>query len=298
MSIVGFCLGLLLGAIPVVGEMLASRGVSTDLDRDGKYELIVGGVVANGRGLIRVGQIHNRSVRLVSELPVEVEVRDVATGDIDGDGMPEILTIGAGHLRAYRIEMGEPVALTGRRLRTAWTDRLSSLTVSDGVWIASTDYRVERDQDVGETKITGWVATDGQIEQMWSIDIDAHVGDLVLVSKGDDVFLVLESGTGDEGGDIRVYNVTGHPRQVWTHRLTDGVRCRALEVTEGNRVAIQPYGGSGSLWQVKGGGDLRRERSLQLSPLGSIVPRVGPDGHPGTLGITAEPMWAVRTISF
>ncbi len=296
---------LLLGATrPAVGQISleAVRIVTTDLDRDGQPEVITVGRVggyrqgAGGRGGLQVSQPAGGRLRTLGYRDDTPILRDVAIGDFASDLTLDVFSIGEGWLWVHAYAYGDVTLVDAKRLDTDWTDRVAVL--GDGVrtLVVATEYAIRPDRDVGMTRVRGFDCGPGSFEEIWTFDLSAHVGDLALLDA-DGPYLVLETGTGDEGGDVLVYDVSGSPTRVWEGRTTSGRRCLVVEALAEGRVLLRSADGDAVVFTLSGG-VFRRERTLGAIE-GDLVLHVLTNGHPGGVGtILPGKRWAIRPLTF
>ena len=87
---------------------------STDLDHDGKKDLIVAWQIASGMSILSVYSLLNWSGQLL----MSTDCTEFVTGDLDQDGLEELLVIRAANTETYLVDMytlgdnGEPQAAT------------------------------------------------------------------------------------------------------------------------------------------------------------------------------------------
>ncbi|MCH2663827.1 hypothetical protein MK139_05750 [bacterium] len=224
------------------------------------------------RGVLQVGEIQSGLLRIVAEMSTAEVICDVDTGSFDGTERDDVFSVGDGLLRVYRYHGNELQVLAFFGLRSEWTDRIATLNdPENGTLVAVTEYEIQPDQDVGVTTIRGFRVRGGELVEVWSFDIGAHVGDLALLS-GERPFLVLESGAGDEGGDLSVYDVTGVPDRVWSGRVTEGERCLSVQRMLGaSSLLVHPVGGRPQLF-TSSSGRLIRARSVDSEGTDILLP--------------------------
>jgi hypothetical protein len=238
-------------------------------------------------GGLRAGRI---SVQSKAARPV---VRDLAIGDYLGDGRPDVFSVGEGWLTLHRFESGRLVEGPSLKLQSDWTDRVAVVGLADRRIVAVTEYTVGADSDVGETTVRGFEEQGAELREIWAFSLRAHVGDLTFVDNGDLAHLMLETGTGEEGGDVLLYEVKGRalPVQVWSGRLTNGHRSLSLETTDAGRqeVVLTSLDGLSSVFLVQES-RLVRNRDLSTTVGRLVVPitsigQMGarPDLNPGVL---------------
>lgn len=283
--IVILCAGGLLSG-PLNGQALleAVRSVAVDLDQDGQLEVVTVGRIGSYRpgfengGVVRVGTLLGGRVEIVADAVSPVVVRDVAIGNYMGDGRPEVFSVGDGWLRVHRYESGSLKEVGAQSLASGWTDRIAVLNRKTVSIVAITEYEIQPDSDVGQTKVRAFEARAGKLREIWSLMIPVHVGDLAFVSDGERSRLILETGAGEEGGDVQVYDVMGssRPRQVWGGRLNGGRRCLSIEITDPDRqeILLRSIDGEAIVYRL-GQVGLQQVRRLALSTGSRVVPISG-----------------------
>lgn len=268
-------------------ELTAARYASADLNADGRVEMILGGrfgpfTSSGGRGVLQIGEVQGTHIRVVSDagdLPV---VRDVAIGDLGQDGRLEVFAVGDGWLKTFAYEDQRLVPLVERRLATDWTDRVAVMTVAGQTLVVVTEYTVRPDRDSGTTRLRGFRAGGGLFEEAWTVSVDTHVGDVALVASDPDL-MVIETGTGDEGGDFLVYELRDAPTPIWRGRLTDGRRCLTVEAAPEARIAVHAVGDETRLFSV-GPRGIRLWQRATVVHGSALVPVLNPDGAVGGIG--------------
>ena len=230
----------------VYAEVISSpRFARGDVTGDGIAEVIAGGRVGPFRGVdappqaqrarIAVYRMAGSLLELLGEGPELHVVEDVAAGDLDGDGHDEVLAVGAGRL----VVLGwAGNALHIRRivnLEGLWTDRVvaGDLDGDGRTEVGVTVYDVDADADVGKTAVVfyDWEANGPVLNARFEVPL--HVGDMCLadLDASGRLELVLEAGTGDEGGEARVYRAPGGTfREVWRGPVTEN-RLRATHLS-------------------------------------------------------------------
>lgn len=237
------------------------RVAHADVDGDGVFEVVAGGRLGApvavdvprlarqaGVGIYRVmGEVLHP---LHERFDLHV-VSDVAGGDVDGDGVDEVVVVGMGALTVFEVVNNELVMLTRVMLGANWTDRVMVADV-DGDGLADvgvTRYAIDADAEIGRSEVVflRWTGQTLREDVVWHLD--GHVGDLCALS-GDDgrVNVVIEVGMGDEGGRVVVQD--GRLGQVlWQEQLTTGgVRALSLDA----RGAQLVVGGvNGQMWMAR-----------------------------------------------
>lgn len=272
-----------------------ARFAAADLDGDGRTELVIGGRLgpfrsAGSPGALQVGVVDGSSVRVANQAGGLPEIRDVGLGDVDGDGRVDAVTVGAGWLAVHTFENGRLAEAARLRLDSDWTDRVAVTALAGVATVAVTEYDVKPDGDTGTTWVRGFAATDRGLEARWVFDVRGHVGDLTFVESTGRTLLLLETGTGEEGGDIRVYDVTETPRLTWAGRVGDGRRCLAVEATgdSDGTILLRSVDGIARLCSVRPDrvSELRR---LRIEPDAALAPVFDVDGRVRAIGLAARP---------
>lgn len=303
-------------AQPVLLEPIASpRFAAGDVDGDGTDEIIAGGRVGPFRAVTDPASVKRARVdvyrqqgdllQLLASGPELHVVEDVAAGDLDGDGRAEILAVGNGrlvlldwHSKSLRIRRVEP-------LDSGWTDRVAAGDLDgDGrAEVAVTFYGVEADAERGRTEIVFYAWTGSGLAPLQALDVSMHVGDLALIApgKGGGPQLILEVGTGDEGGEIRLYRTSGqpYPREVWRGPGTPG-GARALNLATlpgSNAIAVGAIDGTVRLFELEGDGLRFRASGPPARPLTGLLLLNSPGGRARLLlGARGARMSAARLL--
>ena len=258
-----------------------SRFVAADFDADGHSDVVVVERSGNSRSRLMVGSA-GASFKPLNGAPVHPIVRDLAVGDWDRDGVLDLVTIGDGVLRAHQVEGGNLHAISKTSLSSGWTDRVTVREVDGALLVVVTEYDILPDQDVGTTTVRGFEVRAGTPEEVWAFEVKAHVGDLALTEDGETTVLVLETGAGDEGGDILAYDVAGDPELTWAARVTDGTRCLQVESAAGeqNRILFQAIDGRSHVYTVNTVGLQYDYTRVDLDALVSVI---GSTGRPTSI---------------
>lgn len=217
------------------------RIARADVDGDGIEEVIAGGRIgwapavdvprrARQAGL-GVYRVDGDFLRPICERNDLFWVADVAGGDVDGDGVDEVVAVGLGHVMLYKVVGDELIEIGHEVLEHDWTDRVMVGDVDgDGVdEIGVTVYHIEPGAEIGRSDVRYFSWANARLERRLEFSIEGHVGDFCGVSntRGEN-FVALEVGMGDEGGEIRmVSGLTG--RIFWRGTMTEG-RVRALSL--------------------------------------------------------------------
>jgi hypothetical protein len=294
-----FVLSVLASPLAAQDLLESARFAAADLDGDGEVEVVIGGRIGpyraglGSRGELQVGGLRAGRISVQSRA-VRPVVRDVAIGDYLGDGRPDVFSVGDGWLTLHRYESGRLVEDLLLKLQSDWTDRVAVVGLADRRIVAVTEYTIRPDSDVGETTVRGFEEQDAELREIWAFSLRAHVGDLTFVDNGDLTHLMLETGTGEEGGDMLLYEVKGRalPLQVWSGRLTNGHRSLSLETTDAGRqeIVLTSLDGLSSVFSVQES-RLVRNRDLSATVGRLVVPitSIGqsgsrrPDVNPGVL---------------
>jgi len=230
-------------------------------------------------GGLRAGRINvqSRAERSV--------VRDVAISDYLGDGRPDVFSVGEGWLTLHRFESGRLVEGPSLKLQSDWTDRVAVVGLADRRIVVVTEYTIGPDSDVGETTVRGYEEQGAELREIWAFTLRAHVGDLALLGNGNLAHLVLETGAGEEGGDVLLYEVAGQalPVQVWGGRLTNGHRSLSLETIDTGRqeIVLTSLDGLSSVISVQQSRLVRnRELSATVGRLVVPITSIGQSGSP------------------
>ena len=284
--------------ISVIGQTIHAhsfdilRSALADLDGDGNVEVILGGrlgahrSVGGARGLLQIGEIRAGYVRILAEGGRGGVIRDVAIGDYGRNGRLDVFAVRDGLLQVYAYENSRLVPIGEQSLGSEWTDRVAVLTGARETLVAVTEYSVPPDRDVGVTTVRGFRVSGGNFAEVWSLRIDAHVGDLTLLG-GESNYLILETGAGDEGGDVIVFALSGGtnaPSVVWSGRVTDGRRCFTLEAATSNGILVQPIGDDAHLFSLRHG-ELQLERRMIDTRGGRVMSRVSRSGEGVSVGL-------------
>ncbi len=197
---------------------------------------------------------------------------DLAAGDFDGDGRPEIVTVGGGRLTVLG-KRGRALVPLARIDLDGTTSRVAVATEGDGL-IAATVYSIDGDGDTGDTTIElyGWEMD--QLEHRGRIALRGHVGDVGFLHIHNLRGLVAETGGGEEGGDAVVWDVS-HPRSprvIWEGRVNAGRRALVV-ATAGPGSDVVAFGavdGTVSMCEWTGGA-LRVRNTVPVGPIGDLV---------------------------
>jgi len=277
------CAGLLSGVL--AGQALeASRSAAADLDHDGELEVITGGrlgpfLSGSGQGgAIQITDLKGGRVEIVTCVTGMTVIRDVAIGNHIVYGGFRVFSVGDGWLRAHRYESGSLLEVTALQLASDWTDRIAVLNRNTTSLIVVTEYVIRPDSDVGETVVRAFEARAETLQEIWYLTISAHVGDLAFLGEDDRSHLIVETGTGEEGGDILVFEISGGSRPIltWSKRMTQGNRCLSIEVTNPSRgeVLLRSINGDAAIY-VLGRQGLELKRRLSISAGVEVVPVFG-----------------------
>lgn len=278
--ILTFVLGVLAGPLAAQVLLESPRFAAADLDGDGEVEVVVGGRIGpyragpGSRGELQVGGLRAGRISVQSRA-VRPVVRDVAIGDYLGDGRPDVFSVGDGWLTLHRYASGRLVEDLSLKLQSDWTDRVAVVGLADRRIVAVTEYAIGPDSDVGETTVRGFEEQGTGLREIWAFILRAHVGDITFLEDGNLAHMVLETGTGEEGGDVLLYEVKGRARpvQVWSGRLTNGRRSLSLETTDAGRqeIVLTSLDGLSSVFTVQES-RLVRDRDLSVTVGRLVVP--------------------------
>lgn len=235
------------------------RIAQIDVDGDGVLEVIAGGRIGPalafdvpftarqaGVGVYRVSGQLLQPICKRNDLYV---VRDVGGGDVDGDGVDEVVTVGMGVLKVFDVLQGTLVEIAHVPLGNDWTDRvLVDDTDGDGrVEVGVIGYRIDVGAEIGQSEVVFWEWMGGGLQHDYSFVLDGHIGDLCAVLAEDGQrWVAAEVGMGDEGGDIHILSPQG--QVLWQTPITDD-RIRALSLdARQSRLAVG--GINGQVWGV------------------------------------------------
>jgi hypothetical protein len=287
-------LALVLWAGIAHGQILAgTRVASGDLDGDGKVEMILGGR-SGAQGTLLVGEVRSNYVNVRAEETAGWVIRDVAVGDYAGNGTMDVFTVGDGQLAVHGYRNGKLTTLGEKRLQSNWTDRVAVLSEAGRTLVAVTEYEVRPDRDVGTMTVRGFRVEGGAFDQVWTLQVDSHIGDLSLVG-GAPAHLVMETGTGDEGGDVVVYALENVPTLVWRDRVTDGRRCMSVQANGHAGVILQPIGKDAQVYRLSGGTP-HYERHLVGTRGLHVTSHVSADGFVGMGLLRSGSTWSYRAL--
>lgn len=278
-----FVLHLLLDVVCADLGLKDVRIARADVDGDGVFEVLVGGRLgpALAVDVPRVGRQAGVGVyraegdflRLICERNDLHVVTDVGGGDVDGDGVDEVVVVGMGVLSVFDVTQGQLVEIAHITLASAWTDRVMVGDVDgDGqMEVGVTVYDIGHNTEMGRSEVVFLHWTGKTLQHKMKFALDGHVGDLCAVKSMDGrSFVALEVGWGDEGGEVQI--VSPHDGYaVWRNDMTDG-HLRALHLdAQLGRLAIG--GVDGRVWvaQVTSNGLVRQERFQQNTRFSGFV---------------------------
>lgn len=265
------------------------RLAQADLDGDGTVEIIAGGRI--GRFLPVDTPLFARTARVevfggegalrtpIASSPNLYVVSDVAAGDVDGDGVAEVVAVGAGRLVVLRLQGASLVIEQSVDVGAPQSPRVAM----DGSVVAVAAYRVAPDGDAGNTEIRLYETGVGRLKLSGRIDVDAHVGDLAVGETPDGHRLLLaETGTAEEGGHASTWDVTSpaSPVFVWSGPVTAGTRALTvvpLAAQDGPSFLFVALDGSATRCQWRPDGLFVVARS----PLGRVDDFLGLSGVQG-----------------
>lgn len=235
-----------------------------DVNGDGIDEVIVGGRVGPFRRVtdpvlasqarVEVYIQNGWLLELLWRSPELHVVKDVAAGDLDGDGHAEVVAVGSGRimllgLRGDRLEVTQVVDLPSQ-----WTDRIEAEDLDgDGrAEVIATLYQIESESELGSTEVVNYRWRAGSLEASEILKVPKHVGDLVVgdVDGDNRPELLLETGLGEEGGEVIVYRSSwGHWNEAHRATATEGrVRALNLSLLPGNPGLLGVGSTSGQIW--------------------------------------------------
>ena len=259
---------LIVGSSPIHAQGILTNGVMThprfalgDFDGDGESEILVGGRIGpflsvdtprshrHARvDLFRVENSILQSLAASSELYV---VEDVAAGDLDGDGRDEILVVGAGLLTVLDWRDGRLSPRFVKALNSSRTDRIDAADVdADGMAeVVVTLYDIQSDSEIGRTEIVLLKWQGGNLNMSNHFYLNGHIGDLCLADLDGQggPELILETGWGDEGGQVIVYQTSGKVFQEKGRGQATTERRRSLSMSTtvgpAGKLAVYAAGG-------------------------------------------------------
>ena len=310
-----FLIGCLFFPCPGLGfeRISKPRFAVGDVDRDGEMEVIVGGRVgrflgvdapwASRRARVGVYRRQGQILKAVAESENMHVVADVSVGDVDGNGVGEVIVVGAGRLRLLAMVGDRLVVRALVQLDGLWTDRVVvGDVVGDGrVDVGVTVYEVAPESEVGQTWIVFYTWEDGAFKRRYQMAVPMHVGDLCLEDldgrRGPE--LILETGAEEEGGEGRVYRWIGGQYQVFGQgpMSDDGLRVFSVSGLPGPASGIVAGTPDGRIrfFDFDGGG-FRFRQEVKMAPgLSNAVLIPGPGR---ALGVVAGPSFEVRPFSF
>ena len=276
-----FCFWLLLGGR--VGANLGLKDVRiarADVDGDGVFEILAGGRLGPALAFdvprsarqagVGVYVMDGDFLRPVCERGDLQVVADVAGGDVDGDGVDEVVVVGMGVLRVFDVVQRQLVEAGRVTLPNEWTDRVMVADVDDDghFEVGVTVYDIGANAEMGRSEVIFWQWSGQTLQQKMVFNLDGHVGDLCAVrSVNGQSFVVLEVGAGDEGGELQVVSPRDG-RTIWQGRVTPE-QMRALHLDgQANRLAIGGVDGRVVMAQVMANGLVRQDvfqRTAQFS---------------------------------
>lgn len=254
---------------PVRGQWIEQvRLAGGDFNGDGVIDVVAGGRV--GPYVSSDTPVESRRARveildggvsigppLASTSDLNV-VSDVAAGDLDGDGEPEIVVVGGGRLTVFRRRGAtlQPVVVLHPG------DVTQRVAVQGGPprgLIATTGYVIGGDGDSGRTTIRLYSLGEDRLEVKGQIEVRGHIGDLTFFKMDETrAGLVAETGGGEEGGDAVAWNVSlpAQPVAVWEGRVNEGQRMLAVApaLHSPGSVAFGGINGRISVCEWTGGG--------------------------------------------
>lgn len=217
------------------------RMARADVDGDGVWEVIAGGRIGPAvavdvpRFLRRAGvgvyRVDGDLLQPLCERNDLYVVNDVAGGDVDGDGLDEVVVVGMGLVRVFDVVGGQLAEIARVDLPNEWTDRVMVGDV-DGDGLAEvgvTLYAVDFGAEIGRSEVFFLQWTGAGLTKKFEFVIDGHVGDLCAMAFEDGRPLIaLEVGFGDEGGEIQLLSGQGG-HVIWRGNMTEE-RVRALSL--------------------------------------------------------------------
>ena len=221
------------------------RFARCDVDGDGVWEVVAGGRMGPAlpvdaprhlhQGGVGIFRASGNMLHMLSTRQDLHAILDVAAGDIDGDGRDEIATVGLGQLTIFAFQQDQLKTRLVVDLEGLWTDRVVIDDVDgdgrDDVGV--TVYEMEDQAEIGQTTVVFYRWQGSRLLPFRRLLVDQHVGDLCVVSN----HLVMEVGSGDEGGQARMYGLTDGIEHTRTLLTQNGVRVLSLDTQDTRLIA-------------------------------------------------------------
>ncbi|MBT3604780.1 MAG: hypothetical protein HN521_17100 [Candidatus Latescibacteria bacterium] len=257
------------------------RVARADVDGDGIAEVVAGGRLGRAPAVdaprsvrqagIGVYRVAGNFLHPICERDDLFWVSDVAGGDVDGDGVDEVVAVGLGHVMIFDVVGDQLVEIGHEILENDWTDRVMVADVNgDGrVDVGVTVYHIDPGAEMGRSEVRYFSWANTRLEKHFEFEIDGHVGDLCgVTNERGEVIVALEVGTGDEGGEIQMWSGRSG-RVFWRGDMTNG-RVRALSL-DAQAAQLVIGGVDGQVW-------MSHMTSFGLSPARELQHRWGLSG--------------------
>ena len=246
-----------------VSPISSPRYASGDFDGDGTPEIVVGGRVGPFRAItdplstkrarVDLLKLEGNELTVLAIGPELNQVDDVAAGNLDGKLGVEIVAVGAGRLTILGWDGNHLLRLHDEQLPSDQTQRVETIDIdNDGVEeLVLTLYDIGDDGDTGVTSLNVY-SWNGSLKQLQSLVVRSHVGDIAVV-KDAEPRLVLERGTGEEGGEALIIGLKKYQhREIWRGYITNrGQRALNLATMEtSGQLVVGATNGSVRLYQI------------------------------------------------